>query len=374
MEENPVKPVNILYVDDIESNLILFELAFSKEHNVYLADSGQKALELLARHKFAVIVSDQRMPGMVGTELLEIVREKYPDVMRFILTAYSDYQTVVESINKGQIYGYFNKPFEIKEMRIALNKAIEVYNLRERNKLMMEDIERANMELRNIDKNKTDFLNALTNELRTPINKIMSVIHMLKDNLRTEDLAELINYLDTSVLKLEAFASTTNQLARLNEQTTLVKAEKVSLREVIELSILEKKSIFSLSGVKIEPANVSQNIKIEGDLELVLTCITKLLDNSIIHIEKGGSVEINTKEDEINKFIEIKFKAINYTSEQIDNLSSFFSNNKLISDYNMGIDLILARHIMAAHQGRISFNISEDHNVSIRMIFPFLIK
>src|SRR5688572_20246096 len=95
----------ILYVDDDRSTLVVFEAAFGDELEVLTAASGAEALELLARHRdVALLLTDQRMPGMTGTQLAETVHREYPDVVRFLITAYSDLAAAVDAINLGQVH------------------------------------------------------------------------------------------------------------------------------------------------------------------------------------------------------------------------------------------------------------------------------
>jgi response regulator RpfG family c-di-GMP phosphodiesterase len=78
---------NVLYVDDLQTNLILFQATFERDYNIILADSAAKALQIMKGQEIQVLVTDQRMPDMTGTELLEIVSRDYPEVRRFLLTA-----------------------------------------------------------------------------------------------------------------------------------------------------------------------------------------------------------------------------------------------------------------------------------------------
>ncbi|MGH7140345.1 MAG: response regulator, partial [Pirellulales bacterium] len=80
---------DILYVDDELDNLVVFEATFDSSFRVYTANSAAKALELLERQLFPVVVADQRMPGMTGAELFEVMRRKYPHTKRVMLTGYA---------------------------------------------------------------------------------------------------------------------------------------------------------------------------------------------------------------------------------------------------------------------------------------------
>ncbi len=129
----------VLYVDDEPENLRIFELAFRREFSVLTASGGEEALEILNTRPVALVLSDQRMPGMTGVELLTRTRELDSKVLRVLVTAYGDMQTLTAAVNDGSIYKYVPKPWTPEEMEQTLRRAIEVYALdRERESLVRE--------------------------------------------------------------------------------------------------------------------------------------------------------------------------------------------------------------------------------------------
>jgi K+-sensing histidine kinase KdpD len=311
------------------------------------------------------------MPEMKGTELLEIAKQRFPDTMRFIITAFTDYETVVDSINVGEIYGFFNKPFDNETVRMALVKAIEVYNLRIANRKLLSEMERMNNELKDLDRNKTKYLSILTNEIRSPINKIISAVHMLKDRVDSGDLSELIFYLDTSVSKLESFSVAANQLARLNEGIlSKMEQKEVSLSELIEVSMLENKNQLDRFGVTVEYPGMDADISVTGDLSLLLTCLGTLLRNSAEHSGRNSTIKLNAFETEAEKAILLNDPGELYTKNQVENIIQFLSGSAKTNDFTPGIDLILARQIMVSHGGRIELHYAENNSISTKMLFP----
>jgi len=361
---------NILYVDDEQLNLTLFKASFEKEYNVFLAESGKEALEILEKEQFAVIISDQRMPGMLGTELLEITREKHPGIIRFMLTAYTDYQTVVDSINMGKIYGFFNKPFKYEEVKIALDKAIEVYKLREGNARMVEEVEQANQQLRTIDKVRTRFLTSITNEIKSPITRIMSVVNVLKDNVASTDLAELVNYLDGSLAKLERFSFVTNQLARLTDDEVNLTLTDISLKELMETAIIESLSNPAYSGKKIGSGELLEKVTVKGEFELLLTCLTILLEVSLEQLPENEKIILSSCKLDDKIALQIQIPGGNFNEDELRKLRNFFSSTGKSYDYHMGLEIILARQIMTAHKGDIGFSKEGNEKIFFEMLFP----
>jgi len=123
---------NILYVDDEDSNLRVFDSLFSRYYNVFTANSGKMAIKLLHQYDIQLIITDQKMPEMTGTDLLEQTLGDFPDVIRIILTGFADIQAIIKAINKCSIYKYVTKPYENSEIKEIIDKGLELYNMRKK--------------------------------------------------------------------------------------------------------------------------------------------------------------------------------------------------------------------------------------------------
>lgn len=121
------KKINVLFVDDEESNLFSFKANFRLKYNVFTAISGDAALQLLETQPVEVIITDQRMPGMTGVELLGKIVELHPDPMRILLTGFADMNAVIEAVNKGKIYHYLTKPWNQEELDNTIQRAYQEY-------------------------------------------------------------------------------------------------------------------------------------------------------------------------------------------------------------------------------------------------------
>jgi CheY-like chemotaxis protein len=125
----PKKP-KMLVVDDEPDNLDLLYRTFRRDFDVLRAESGIDALSLLSTEgEVAVIISDQRMPEMKGTEFLSKTVPEFPDTVRIILTGFTDVEDLVEAINAGQVYKYITKPWDPNELKTVVQRAAETYEL-----------------------------------------------------------------------------------------------------------------------------------------------------------------------------------------------------------------------------------------------------
>ncbi len=117
----------ILCVDDETANLRLLERLFRGSYEVVNAGGGGEALELLAVHDIALIISDQRMPGMTGIEFLNRASELRPQTVRIMLTGYTDTGTLVEAINSGLVYKYVTKPWNNEDLVQTVKRSLQHY-------------------------------------------------------------------------------------------------------------------------------------------------------------------------------------------------------------------------------------------------------
>ncbi|WP_016951520.1 response regulator [Anabaena sp. PCC 7108] len=153
-----IKP-KILVVDDEPDNLDLLYRSFYREYKVLRANSGPAALELLAREgDISVIISDQRMPMMSGTEFLSLTATQYPDIIRIILTGYTDVEDLVEAINSGKVFKYVTKPWEAEELKAVVRQALDTHNvLKARTRELTRTLRRESL------------LNTVTNTIRSAL-------------------------------------------------------------------------------------------------------------------------------------------------------------------------------------------------------------
>jgi len=133
---------NILYLDDERSNLEIFRISFKRDYNIFAVTEPEEAFEVLKENPIHLILTDQKMPVMTGTEFLEKTLEIYPDIIRMIITAYADSSIIMEAINKCSIYKYIIKPWDRMDVKMVLDKALENHKIKIENKWMLDNLEK----------------------------------------------------------------------------------------------------------------------------------------------------------------------------------------------------------------------------------------
>ncbi len=130
MTEETERKLKLMVVDDEPDNLALLYRTFRREFDVIKADSAIAALKILDEQgEMAIIISDQRMPEMLGTEFLSKTVDRFPDTIRIVLTGYTDVEDLVEAINAGKVFKYITKPWVPDQLKVVVQQAAETYRV-----------------------------------------------------------------------------------------------------------------------------------------------------------------------------------------------------------------------------------------------------
>jgi signal transduction histidine kinase/FixJ family two-component response regulator len=195
----------VLYVDDEIDNLRIFELTFRRDFSVLTASSAKEGLQLLSEHPVAVVLSDQKMPGIEGVEFLRRVREVDSRAIRILVTAYGDARILGDAINDGNIYRYVAKPWEPEDMRLTVQRAIEAYALEAERSTLLEELM---------------ILNRLSRTLHRDIDRgrlTETLLTALRDELDFDGCALLLRDPESTTLRFAASAPEDDVAERLAE-------------------------------------------------------------------------------------------------------------------------------------------------------------
>ena len=149
----------IMIVDDEPANLRVLERLFRTDYQVVTASSGAEALALLDQHNVALLISDQRMPAMTGTELMTRTVAIRPHMVKILLTGYTDVGALIEALNSGLVYRYLTKPWNNGDLRLTVSRALEHYEVVKSKHLLGMENERLRARLREIGELSAEGLN-----------------------------------------------------------------------------------------------------------------------------------------------------------------------------------------------------------------------
>ncbi|MDD2855222.1 MAG: ATPase, T2SS/T4P/T4SS family, partial [Desulfuromonadaceae bacterium] len=129
----------MLFVDDEENVLSALKRIFIEEnYNILTANSAIKALEVMEKHQIQLVISDHRMPGMTGAEMLKVIKERWPETIRIMLTGYADVNSIMGAVKDGAVYKFITKPWNDEDLRLTVSLALQQYVLIQENRQLKE--------------------------------------------------------------------------------------------------------------------------------------------------------------------------------------------------------------------------------------------
>ena len=149
----------IMIVDDEPANLRTLERLFRSDYQVVTAPSGAEALALLDQHDVALLISDQRMPAMTGIELMIKTVAIRPQMVKILLTGYTDVGALIEALNSGLVYRYLTKPWNNDDLRLTVSRALEHYEMMKSKHILGMENQRLRARLKEISELAAEGLN-----------------------------------------------------------------------------------------------------------------------------------------------------------------------------------------------------------------------
>jgi len=144
---------SILLVDDEPHVIAALKRALGDEpYEICTAASGAAGVKLFESQRFKVIISDERMPGMAGDELLAVIKERWPDTVRMMLTGHASLEAAIKAVNKGEIYRFFTKPWNDMELILSIRSAMEKYDLEAENRRLLKTVRNQSLELKLLER------------------------------------------------------------------------------------------------------------------------------------------------------------------------------------------------------------------------------
>ncbi|MCK6550101.1 response regulator, partial [Myxococcota bacterium] len=280
----------VLYVDDEKANREVFELTLGAEFEVVTAATAEEALRILSERRVTVIVSDQRMPGITGVELLGRVARLYPEIPRILVTAYSDRETAIDAINRAGVVGYIAKPWHVDEVRMQLMQAIGSAHLRLAIGWLREETQRRERQAA-LAASRGEVLHDLANvhlALEGVRYGFEQLVERVADRLTPEELAQARE-------DLELFKDTTEHVSELHALTrerAFVRAsyqERCRVSEILS-TVVELVRAGRVPGVRFI-VSCPEELSCWVDRLDVSRVLVNLLTNAVQAIEDAGRTE-----------------------------------------------------------------------------------
>jgi len=380
----------ILAVDDNPKNLkVLAALLSSNNFLVDYAFSGKEALKLIGEENYDVILLDVIMPEMDGFETCQKIKqdEKNKDLPVIFLTAKTETESIIHGFHCGG-YDYVTKPFQSTELLARVKTHAELKQHRDRQKEInrwLEEkvkartkelsetnkkLEKANRELQSLDRAKNEFLRMINHEIRTPLNAILGFTTMLKDELKSTPIFEMVEFLDIASIRLEKFLMVVLQITELITRDKPVESELILVKELIVVAQSNMKESLLDKKLRVEIEGDAFNIQIPGNKKLLQACFDSILDNAIKYSPVKGIIRFHASSAEDQVVVECTDQGQGFSEKALGDLFKFFAVGEQHVDQNAGLGLALVKLIMDTHHGNIEIRNNGTKGSNVRLIFP----
>ena len=355
--------IQLLYIDDEMSNLLGFKASFRFQYDIFIATNNIDALEILKQNpKISVILSDQRMPDNTGVELFEKILIEYPLPVRMLLTAFTDIEAVIDSINRGHIFRYIKKPWEEEEIILAINEAYKYY-------LTTSLLAVKNEELKRIYSELDKFAYSVVHDLRGPIMSIRGAIELISNENDVDAIRSMLFLISVSAQKLDEFIDSIHQYYKVNRGDLLI--EKIDFNKLVD----DLKSVYMVSTelgkVKF---NININIPFEfrTDLISLRLILNNLLSNAFKYQNKSREdkfVELNILVEKDKAIITVKDNGIGINSNYINQIFNMFYR-ATSEEFGSGFGLYNVKEVLKKIDGEINVKSELNKGTEFEVIIP----
>lgn len=365
----------VLIVDDEKDNLEALQRLLRNQYAVTTTNSPFEALKLIQKSEFNVIISDQRMPEMTGVELLEKIKNVRPATTRVLLTGYTDIESVIGAINRGNIYRYVAKPWDPEDLKITLRQANEAFHLRRELERKNEALTKANLELRQaladlelLDRAKARFLSLISHELNTPLTVLTSFVGLLteKKNSFSKDIQKSVSSIESASGRFSEIVSEVLTYVRLESENRLhlvpfdFAEETLQLKKILAPALELKKLTMTIEAKFGVVANC--------DAEKMKLALRKLLEDAIARSPNEESVMVSMlrANGEVHYSVQRKGEAVSEEAfKPLETAAAQMHHQK-----NLGLGLAICKLIVESHGGDLNLRSSAEEGTLVSLVIP----
>ena len=339
--------IKILYVDDEINNLTGFKASFRMNYNIMIAVNATDAMQHLSSHPdIRVIFCDQRMPGKTGVQFFEEIRSRYPKPIRILLTGYTDIDSVIDSINLGNVFRYVKKPWADDDILGAINEANKFYVSNSLLAVKNEELQRAYNEL---DK----FSYSVTHDMRGPLLSVLGAIDAAQHMDDITEIRKMLLMMQDSVKNLDDFIQSIHDYYNLNRGELEIK--EIDFNELVEEQIKIFNFTYLVSDVRFN-TNIIQKEIFRGDVLSIKLILNNLLSNAFKYQRKDNpnkTVDLNILVENGHAVIDVIDNGVGIAESYLGDIFNMFFRASTL-DVGSGFGLYNVKAAVTKLNGKIT--------------------
>ncbi|MDJ1502597.1 hybrid sensor histidine kinase/response regulator [Xanthocytophaga agilis] len=361
--------IRILYVDDELNNLNMFRASFRLDYDIVTSLSGKDALEQTRKSSFHVVIADQRMPEMSGVEFFEKLLEEDPEPVRILLTGYTNIESVIDAINRGQVFRYIKKPWEEDDLRLTIENAYEIYYTRQALKRKNEELAKMNADLMRANEELNRFVYSASHDLKAPLASIMGIVQVARMEGEEHEAAHYLSLIERSVKQLETFIQNIiDYYKNIRYQENLV---EINFDSLIQETIDSFQYYQNISEIDFD-ISVQQSTTFINDDFRMRVIFNNLVSNAIKYQKKKTTdkkINIHVRTADGIAVIHIRDNGIGIPDEYIKDIYKMFFRATEVSA-GSGMGLYIVKEAIEKMHGQISVASKEGEGTAFTVVLP----
>jgi signal transduction histidine kinase len=351
---------NILLVDDLPENLVALSALLRRDDAVVLsAASGREALELLLAHDVALAIVDVQMPEMDGFELAELMRgssrtREVPVI--FVTAGMHDQRRIFEGYQSGAV-DFLYKPLEPVILRSKVEVFLQLWRQKRQLSEQLEELARAERELREADRRKDEFLGLLSHELRNPLTPIKSSLYILQRAAPGSDQARRAQeVIERQVTHLTRLVDDLLDVTRITRGKVQLQLERVDLVELVRRTADDHRPAYGTAGLELAVATPDAPLLTDADPIRMAQAVGNLLGNALKFTPRGGRVEVSLTAADAAARITVRDTGLGISPEIRAHIFEPFTQADRTLDRSrggLGLGLALVKSMVELHGGQV---------------------
>lgn len=350
---------NILVVDDEMGPRESLKMILNPYYNVFVADRGAQAIEMLKQHPVDLVTLDLKMPGLTGINVLEKVKAHDPDIEAIIITGYGSLDTAIEGLRLGA-FDYISKPFDVNHILSLVRRGLERRT--------------AKAKLRQV---KSDFLSNVSHELRTPLSVVVGFVYLLLNQVIGKLSEEQQQVLETVYRNSEELLELIDNvlwMTSLNAGDSTPSAEKFDAREVVNEAVKRYEKMIRDKGLQLDVQFSGGDLSMVNDRAKVERVFQNIFNNAVKFTSQGEiTVKVGVSPDCVHMDFEVIDTGVGIEQNKLDTIFEPFhqADNSMQRAFSgLGIGLTVARRMADLVGGKLTVTSQPNAGTRVLMRFP----
>jgi signal transduction histidine kinase len=336
------------------------------QFNILEAATGEEALEIINKKLPAIVLLDNKLPGMQGVEVLEYINNNQLDILVMMITSFASLELAVSATNIGA-YDFVPKPFTPQELKASMENITKHYFLRR----MTRKLHKEGKIIR------FKFLTVLSHELKSPLNAIEGYLKLMQEKQAGDKIDDYQEMIDRSLSRVKSMR---NLIMDLLDLTRIDSGKKKRDLREIDLELIAKSAIDGMTPLAVQ-RDVKLNLSVENQLSFMADgeemeiIFNNMISNAVKYNKDGGSVNVSISSTSDEVIVKIEDTGFGIEKEDIPKLFQEFSRIKNSSTKNIsgsGLGLSIVKKLVDLYNGRIEDESSPSQGTTFTLYFPIL--